>query len=447
LSKEDIMSATTGQNPYQFSLPVVGPHFFDREEILGTIFGELRKGSPFSLMGERRSGTTSLLLKIHDIIQSEDLWPDELPADPALLGVYLYGQDLHSPKEFYGQIIRSVQEQEPDLGLPWGDEPSHFASLLQSLNQRGRKPVLILDEFATILRSEAFAGEFGFLRSQITAARIILITATPKPIDDYFEPGRPESSPFFNVFHPEWVGPFDQESFDIFLARTAEPSGFPIEDCRKQVLDLGGRWPFFTQMVCWLYWDVWSKVGYLSVEDHTRVRGRFENQAEPHFKYLWRHLSPEEQDILAYLVKLPVEQQAMVLDVLTVLRATPAANLSRHPKPGIEELRVALASDDYASPEQRERALAAWSEFSPEMRRDLVVFTAPDKITNLTKRGYLLDGKQLFSSAFADFVLTVQRTKPAMHPARGEPEGTEEEPIGEPIIITEEDLRRYGLRP
>lgn len=434
------MSITASlENPYHFGRPVEGVHFFDREEELRRIFGFLRSGMSVSLLGERRSGCTSLLLKTCHVIQSQAPWPDGFSANSALLGVYINAQDLRSTKKFYSQIIRSVQEQESALGLPLGDDQSHFTSLLESLSQSGRKLVLLIDEFAAILANKAFAMEWNLLRSKINDGRIILVTVTPKPIDDYFIPDG-LASPFFNVFPIQRIGPFDQESFDHFLTQRAESSRFPVADCRKQVLDLGGRWPFFTQMACWLYWEIWRKAGSLTVENHAVVRGQFADQAESHFKYMWRHLLPEEQELLTCLAKLPVEQQVKALHVLVILQPGTAVSLSRHPKPEVEELRIALSYDNYASPEQKERALTAWAEFSPEMRRALLAVTVPiQTMQKLTENGYLLDGKQLFSSAFTDFVLKVARGELEM--ARGK------KSAGELIIITEEDLRRYGRRP
>lgn len=404
--------STSIQNPYYFGGPVEGPRFFEkgRGEELRRIFSRLRSGMSISLVGERRIGSTSLLLKIRDVIQREEaLWPDGFPVDSAILCVYLDAQGLHSAEKFYGKIIRKVQEQAPDLTLPSDNDQSHFASLLESLSRRGKRPVLLLDEFGSILKRETFAGEWEGLRSEINAGKVILVTATPKSINDYFRPGG-EGSPFFNVFTNERIGAFDQESLDDFLTKTAEPSGFPVDDCRGQVRDLGGRWPFFTQMACYFYWDAWTKTEHLSVEDHAVVWDQFADQAKPHFEYFWRHLAPEEQDILAYLAKLPTEQQTRVLNVLAVLLPGMQINLSHHPNPGVEELRTTLASADYASSEQQDRALAAWADFSRETRRQLLSFTQPhNTVRGLGLKGYILDWKHLFSSAFARFILLLDR--------------------------------------
>jgi len=80
-----------------------------------------------------------------------------------------------------------------------------------------------------------------------------------------------------------------------------------------------------------------------------------------------------------------------------------------------------------------------WSDLD-DSERDLVVALAEgeqifeDKLWSLTRKGYVINGS-LFSSAFAEHVLNASKLAPKV-----------EEPA-EPIIITEEDLRRYGLRP
>jgi hypothetical protein len=131
------------------------------------------------------------------------------------------------------------------------------------------------------------------------------------------------------------------------MQKMSEASVFPWHEFEEYILDLAGRFPFFVQYACSLYFDAWvkaserqggDKTGVLpSSFSHAKIRELFADKVAYHFKYIWTHLDVDEHLAI-----------------------------------------VELASGQPA--------------------------TSSSVVDRVTRKGYVLDDR-LFSSAFADFVL------------------------------------------
>jgi len=292
-------SSPVTTNPYRYGHPIRETEwFFGREEQLQTILDRLSKRESTSLIGERRSGKTSLLFQL----LNRDVRRKYRSEADNLILVYVTPELLiHDPSGFFYEVLRSLSEQGLTATPPTRGGASDF-QLRDCVTQLSpRKLVILLDEFDTMVKSGAFPSEFfGFLRGIAQGYDVSYVTATR---ENLFQccPSQVLASPFPNIFAPVSIGSFEQSEFDYFITETGRRSGVSLERYQDTILALAGRYPFFVQMVCSRCFGFESRKDGRAVEAHQRIQTCFEDDARPHMKVIWqRYLSEEErQTILA----------------------------------------------------------------------------------------------------------------------------------------------------
>jgi hypothetical protein len=353
-------------NPYIVGIPIKEPGlFFGRNRELSRLFDLIRQKQCVALVGERRSGRTSLLYQlVHPSVQAR-----YLPPDHGLLLVYVDCQALHTPEELCHAILEAVGERDPSL-LVDAESPGTVQGLrrlVKGMGRQGRRLVLLCDEFETI--AESLPPEFfPAFATIVTSFDASLVTATKVSFHKLPSFERMAEG-FVELFAPVYFeSSFAEEEFEEFLVKTSAAAGFPWRECKDRILDLAGRFPFFVQYACWHYFEAWAKTAELQDShgaqsaarriDHLAVRAQFADKVTGHFNYIWNKLETEEE----------------------------------------KDTVVALA----------------WGQPAPEARVE----------ERLRQKGYVLNSR-LFSSAFADFVLSRVRTEgrtvePALEiPGRG----------------------------
>lgn len=281
-------------NPYFYGGPVKSaPDFFGREEQLRTVFERLSKGGSTSLIGERRSGKSSLLYYLmtdaaQHIYSLDGRKPVFVYIDPAL--------GLREPGDFYRELLEVLAEQVPELALKLngGIGERQVVSALRKLAPR--RLVLLLDEFQEISSVGNFSGEFfRFLRGLASRYETCFITATMEELSECCPP-EVVSSPFANIFAGVYLSSWTEAEFTLFLSETSQRSGVPLQAYHDAIQEVAGRFPFYVQMASSFYFDVWRKHGGITVQDHVNVKQRFADEARPHFERMWKsHVSVAEK--------------------------------------------------------------------------------------------------------------------------------------------------------
>jgi hypothetical protein len=313
------MTFTGGRlaNPYLVGSPIKDPsQFFGRQREIGFIFERIMKRESTSLVGQRRSGRTSVLYQVmNEIVQAK-----YLPEDHSLLSVYVDPHlGIETPHDFFHKVFRSKKGQEPSFMFQTHDQIDYgqVTEYLEEVEQK--RLILLLDEFECVVEKDAFPLDFfTFLRAIANNYDVSFITATQMELHKCC---RPEivGSPFWNIFAPVHIGPFSQEEFDHFIEETSRRSGVLLQGYKNEIADLAGRFPFFVQMACWHYFEtVQIKGGQVSISDHAAIRRQFAEEARGHFIYAWDHLDSDEQEMVLALAK--GEAIAEKKDVITRLK-------------------------------------------------------------------------------------------------------------------------------
>jgi DNA-binding winged helix-turn-helix (wHTH) protein len=309
-------SEPTPVNPYFYGGPIKDPHdFFGREEQILTVFERLTKGGSTSLIGQRMSGKTSLL---HYLMTGVAQSPYPFDAH-SFVFVYVDPQlGLRGPHEFYRKVVEAVAKQLPSVVPDAGSEvdEDQVLSVLEKLAPR--RLVLLLDEFQTITSVGSFPPDFfRALRWFAEHLNVCFVTATT---ENLYECCPPEvvSSPFPNIFAATYLGSWTQSEFDHFLAETSKRSDAPILRQESEICGLAGRFPFYVQMACSFYFDVWRQHGEIGFQDHVSIKQRFTDEARPCFERVWkRHLTLKEKAALVTLTHAKGPSDGLTLRRLT----------------------------------------------------------------------------------------------------------------------------------
>ena len=291
-------SKPTIVNPYRHGGPIKEPEwFFGRTEQRRIILDRLRKFDSTSVIGERRSGKTSLLLWLMNRKADPEAPPDD--------SIYIYLSPelgVRDPETFTEEVFRALREQDCSCPEPSGKSPSYFALRRCVARLAPRKLVILLDEFDTMVMSGLFPTEFfASLRGLAQTHDVSYVTTTR---EDLFQccPEEVLASPFPNIFRPAYIGSFEASEFDHFVEETSRRSGVSLEPCKQHVLSLGGRYPFFVQIACCHSFELLARGDALDASAHAHIQTSFEDEAQRHMTVIWdRYLSDEERETMCSL--------------------------------------------------------------------------------------------------------------------------------------------------
>jgi len=285
-------------SPYFYGGPIKDPHdFFGREDQLRTICERLNKGGSTSIIGQRRSGKTSLFFHLMtDVAQRKYA----LNAQDFVF-VYMNPQlGIKNPVGFYRELIEALAEQVPILAKYKSAEMNErvVRSVLKELDPR--HVVILLDEFQDISSVGDFTNDFfQFLRG-LDDYGVLYITATMENLFDCC-PREVVSSPFAGIFATVYLDSWTEGEFTHFLEETSQRSGAPIVAYKDEIQKLAGRFPFYVQIACSFYFDAWRQRGKITAQDQASIKHRFADETRPHFEGMWKKYltAPEKEALVA----------------------------------------------------------------------------------------------------------------------------------------------------
>jgi hypothetical protein len=308
-------------NPFVSRGPVRDANLFiGRVHTLNEIAAFLRGNQSVSIIGPRKIGKTSLLFQL----MRPSTWPsiglvDSGGADfnrldfrtsesgpNSYLFVYLdcevLGEGRH--EDIFGQFATEMAAALGDRGLP--PEPSletaiakptrlSFEAAGRKLNQRGRRVVLILDEFERISTNPNLdVNFFNALRSAAGRYQLVFLTASAKPLIELTYSGKSQeilSSPFFNIFAPLSLGLFSKAEAEQLIREPSREVSVLFEPAtRNFIYELVGGHPFALQVACFH--------AYATPNNLSEIEQRTQAELASHFEYYWRNLSALEQATL-----------------------------------------------------------------------------------------------------------------------------------------------------
>ena len=305
-------------NPFTFGNPIRDPErFIGREEEIRQITNRLLSSAKesTSIVGERRIGKTSLLkyLTNPDVAAAFGLNPEEY----CLVYIDFQGLNDITPQRFWQRVLQLMartmgdgkrREAMQTMSRQEIIDLFDLEDLFDSIGSDGTHVVLLMDEFEYVTQNPNFDSDFfGGLRSLAIHYNLSLVPATRRELVELCHSEEIKGSPFFNIFATVVLKPFSREETDGLLDTYSRTSGIQFTDDEIRFIhETGGGYPFFVQMIG----------HYLASGKESGLNGNplleyatceFNQQADPHFAYIWSHASESEKVTLIAVLTLEKE--------------------------------------------------------------------------------------------------------------------------------------------
>jgi hypothetical protein len=302
-------------NPFTFGNPIRDPaRFIGREQEIRQITSRLLSSAveSTSIVGERRIGKTSLLLHLSNPEVATRL--GLIPERYCLVYIDFQGLTDITPQRFWQRVLSRMTRTicAPDL-VPLINELQNretfdlfdLEDLFEQINSQGLNIVLLMDEFEYVTQNPNFKTDFfGGLRALAIHHGLALIPSTRRELVDLCHSDEIKGSPFFNIFANVVLRPFlhnDVEELIEMYVGSTEFVFTPEENAT--LISMAGNYPFFIQIAG--YYLVEGKQRGLPEEDLIPFASRcFDEQADPHYQYMWSHCSESEKVTLLVLIGL-----------------------------------------------------------------------------------------------------------------------------------------------
>jgi serine/threonine-protein kinase len=271
--------------------------FFGRRREVAKIFARIGASRPQSvaIVGERRIGKSSLLNHLyHPEIRRQHL--ENADAYTFVL-VDLQEQREIGIQAFFETVFHGIERA---LARPGpADVPATYEGARQAflqLQDEGRKLILLFDEFDAITKNPNFPEEFfSFLRAVANKYDIAYVTTSGRDLQQLCHTERIADSPFFNIFSNLFLTRFERDEALALIQDPSSRAGIGLTPYVPDILDLAGLFPFFLQMACSAFFEQLAEGSAL---DLGRARASFQEEAEPHFKYIFEHFDDDQRGVL-----------------------------------------------------------------------------------------------------------------------------------------------------
>ena len=294
-----------GENPYFHRSPIRDSRFFfgrtaETQQVLSCVSRE----QSVSIVGPRRIGKTSLLLHLADPeVRAAHGLGDEyafvhvdcqaLSGDATESDVYCklledtIGVTQGASAEYGSRELVTYPDFEKDLG---------------EIIAPGLRIVFLFDEFEEIASNRQL-GEpfFNRLRGLGETGNVLYVIASGETLFGLsYHDKTVLSSPFFNIFHPMWLGFMKEQEARALVDDLAALANFDHFDENDHAFlqSVAGPHPFYIQVACYHLFEEKVRGVDPTAPDYTLVKRRFARETWDHFQYTWKRLGHDERRML-----------------------------------------------------------------------------------------------------------------------------------------------------
>lgn len=302
--KESKSESNIPKNPYMNRVTIKNINeFFGRKNEVTKIYSRIGASRPqsISIVGERRIGKSSLLNYIyHPKNRSEFLAkPDEH------VFVFIDFQEKRGiqPTQFFESIYECLLN-EFDGGLELNVSPDYngFKKVVSTLDNEGLKLILIFDEFEVITKSREFDTEFySFARSIANNYNLSYIVSSGRNLQTLCHSKEISDSPFFNIFSNLTLTQFSRTEAEELINQPAERIGISLSQYVPVILDMGGFYPFFVQIVCAVIFEHIKEGRTIDKKEFEDIREEIFDEAKVHFQQIWDICDEDQREVLLFL--------------------------------------------------------------------------------------------------------------------------------------------------
>lgn len=296
----------SSKNPYMNRVTIKNINeFYGRQNEINKIYSRIGASRPqsISIVGERRIGKSSLLNYIyHPLNRSKYLKnPDES------IFIFIDFQEKRGIQlaQFFESIYESlISEFNGGLELNVPPDYSGFKKVISTLDSNGLKLILIFDEFELITKSTEFTTEFySYARSIANNFNLSYVVSSGRNLQTLCHSKEISDSPFFNIFSNLTLTQFTEEEAIELITRPAEKAGVPMTEHISSILEMGGYYPFFLQMVCAAFFEHLKAGNSVAKKEIEQIREEVFDEAKVHFQQIWDICEDDQREVLLMLCK------------------------------------------------------------------------------------------------------------------------------------------------
>ncbi len=301
------------QNPFTYRNMIKDVSaFFGRKWQIEEIFQNLENFQNTSVVGERRSGKSSLLWHVS---QPEVYGSYPHPGEKPFLIVFFDLQSVAAlnQKTFFKLLAESLARKLPEeqrLDPAPFDSPTEYFSALIEKGLQAFRIVICLDEFETVAVNEQFDAAFlQQMRSFANLGKVAYITSSREQLDTITTATHHiQGSDFWNIFvtPPTYLGLLTKDEARELTRVMSGQAGLPFDQSETDfAFELSGCHPLFLQIACFHIFEAKKTKREIGEPDEltelsrSHIRSEFLLGATPHFEHIWNRLSPAEKAAIA----------------------------------------------------------------------------------------------------------------------------------------------------
>ena len=289
------------RTPFVLGTPIKNPaDFFGRKRVLRELYDAILDRQLVTVVGEHRCGNTSVIYQLlHEEQRARFLTPQQ---DEGLLFVFVSAQlAAEGPHALLRRIALSLRRATPDATVDVADGAGQrwLENALEDLADRGRRLVLLIDEFEVLAALDPLFWEW--FQSLVTEYDVAIVATSRKDLGR-FRSERGMGPPFYNMFRSVYIGSFTAETVSHFLREKSDITDFDFFAVRDFIEDLAGRFPYYMQVAAALCYLQAAGGDSIGPEGLTTVRREFEARTCKLFDDAWPKLPHAEREALSWLV-------------------------------------------------------------------------------------------------------------------------------------------------
>ncbi|MDM8563659.1 ATP-binding protein, partial [Candidatus Marithioploca araucensis] len=294
-------------NPFFYGDPIPPKLFVGRDKELRRIISRIITGQSTAIIGEPRSGKTSLLLYLAE----PTLCQTHYGHGEQLLFSFLDVQTLsdqfnqsqfweHALHPLHEKIITSRRPNTPVAKAyknckREGFSVSTLERLFEKMQQDGQHIVVMIDEFDVLLNHAGLnhAAFFGTLRSLTSRTRVLSLLIASRlslsNLNSQTQQFNITGSPYFNVFQEIILGPLADEAVKTLLNQADAHFN---EDDHRFITKVAGAHPYLLQATASALWENYEDGEPESIQRYTLAGQQLYENAKLTFDDTWRLWEP-----------------------------------------------------------------------------------------------------------------------------------------------------------
>lgn len=297
---------TSKRNPYLNRVMIKSPEdFFGRKKEVNRIYSRLDAPHPQSIavVGERRMGKSSLLNYIYHRKNRRQAMQNYESA------IFAYMDFQRSPditvSKFIDILFSMFEfEQRKELPAAPGEKNlDHLRDTIEALNAKGKRVIILMDEFEMITNNEKFDMQFfSFLRFLANNFKVAYVTSSAKDLQQLCHTKDIADSPFFNIFSNLPLRPFGYDEAFELISVPSQQEGIMLAPYAKQIIELAGFFPLYLQIAC-------SNAFEFLLENRgcepewPEIAASYKEEVHPHYAFVWEKMDETSKEVISRVAK------------------------------------------------------------------------------------------------------------------------------------------------